>query len=165
VWVAIAAWVGVLVSSYGVYAQRKDALELVKVEIGLELDRKFDSAEMRRARKELAKALIGRKPVEEWRVLDFFESVDGYKDKGWIDNDILFDSFSYYIENYWPAIQSEVTKFRKEQNYDGFYAGFEQLNNDVLQQDAENQHKTVAHIIPSDREIQDFLHDEANLRP
>jgi hypothetical protein len=52
--------------------QREDARELLSIQIGVELDREWDSADMHRARRKLASQLLNKQSISEYRVFDFF---------------------------------------------------------------------------------------------
>jgi hypothetical protein len=41
-------------------------------------------------------------------VFTFFEEVGLYVSKGWIPQSVIWDTYSYYIENYWDMCSKEV---------------------------------------------------------
>ena len=171
---AVASWVAVGAAIWGVQAQREDARaqrqdarELLHAQIGAELDKQFDSTEMRKARKAFAKELLkhaGRLPNED-RVLSFFDKVGTYARLNRIDDETTYTAFSYYAERYWAAAKPGIDAFRKQENDPGYYGDFETLNSKMLQDDAEDRHRTVAEVTPSRREVDRFLREEADLNP
>lgn len=161
---AAASWVAIGFAWYGVKAQREDARELLQAQIAVELDKEYDSAEMRRARRLLASELLAKKSdVSDYRVFDFFEKVSLYQDTERVDDDTLYDAFSNSAVRYWLASREIVKGFRKEEGDDAYYAGFEELSDWMLEHEAEDRGKKVAEIIPSASEVESFLHDEAAL--
>src|SRR5262249_60286528 len=75
---AVASWVAIGLTWYGVKAQSQDARELLQTQIAVELHKKFDSAEMRCARRSLAAQLLAKNgDVSEYRIVDFFAQMTG----------------------------------------------------------------------------------------
>lgn len=145
-------------------AQRKDAKDLLAVQISVELDKQFDSVEMRRARRILADQLLHHKEVTETRVLDFFEKVGMYSRQGRLDEDTVYASYSYWVERYWPRLEKEyVDGLRKEQDGSNYYGEFEGLYTAMIASDAKESGRSVDAVKPSKREIERFLKEEATL--
>jgi len=160
---ALSSWALVAISVWAMLAQRKDARELLQAQISVELDKEFDSTEMRKARRQLAVDLINKKDPSDYRVLDFFEKLSSYYDDGRIDDETAYEAYSYYVERYWVATKSTVVDFRKQEHDDTFYTGFDELYNRILTQDAADRHKNRADAVPSEKQIADFLQDESTL--
>jgi hypothetical protein len=161
---AIASWVLNAISFWSILEQRSDARELLQSQIGAELDKEFDSAEIRRARRSLASQLLHKKDdVSDYRVLDFFEKVGAYASQRRIDEDTVYESFSYYLERYWLASQGPIREFRKAEHDGTYYTGFEDLYNSTLSYDAKRHHKARTQVAPSENEVKGFLEDEAAL--
>jgi hypothetical protein len=161
---AAASWVGVGITYHAIQAQHEDARQLLRTQIAVELDKEFDSAEMRRARRSLASQLLAKNgDVSEYRVFDFFEKVAAYWDDERIDDDTVYDAFSHYTVRYWLSSRDIVKTFRKTEGDDAYYAGFEDLADWMLKTEAEARHKKVAEVTPSASRIEGFLRDEAAL--
>ena len=143
--------------------QRNDAKALLAVQISVELDKQFDSKEMRGARRRLAKELLAHKDATEDRVMNFFDTLGMYTHKGWIDEDTVYSTYSYYVERYWAAQEQDIAKFRKAENDPGYFTDFEELDEEFLQRDANDARAMVNKIMPSEDEVHDFLEDEAQL--
>jgi hypothetical protein len=78
---AAATCTGVAIAAWGVWQLKADLSELLQATISMQLEQQFDSAEMRHARRELARELLKDKTeISETRVLDFFEKVGLYED-------------------------------------------------------------------------------------
>jgi hypothetical protein len=161
---AVASWAAIGIAWYGVKAQSQDARELLQTQIAVELDKQFDSAEMRRVRRSLAAQLLAKNGnVSEYRIFDFFEKIAGYRDHERIDNETLYNTFSFYTVRYWLASQDMVKRHREEAGDNTYYAGFERLSNWMLSYEANARNKKVADITPSAIEVESFLRDEAAL--
>lgn len=160
-----ASWVLVAITFLGIWFQKQDAREqreeakaLLEVQISSELENKFDSDGMRKARSRLASQLVKKKEITEFRVIDFFDSVAMYTHRHRLDREITYQHYSYWIKRYWPAIRPHIEAFRKEQKDPAYYDDLEELYRDML---AEDKKDGIA--APDDQEIQRFLQEEATL--
>jgi len=163
VWV-LASWVAIGMTLYAVNAQRQNARKLLQTQIAVELDKQFDSAEMRRARRSLAAQLLAKNgEVSDYRVFDFFEKIAAYDAEDRIDDETVYDEFSYYTVRYWLASQDTIKNYRKGESDDAYYHRFEELSGRMLSHEAEVHKKKVADITPSASKIESFLRDEAAL--
>jgi len=163
VWV-LASWVAIGMTLYAVNAQRQNARKLLQTQIAVELDKQFDSPEMRRARRSLATQLLAKNgEVSDYRVFDFFEKIAAYDAEDRIDDETVYDEFSYYTVRYWLASQDTIKSYRKEEGDDAYYHRFEELSGRMLSHEAEVHKKKVADITPSASKIESFLRDEAAL--
>jgi len=138
--------------------QSKDAKALLEVQISVELDKQFDSPEMRKARIRLSKQLLKNGEVTETRVQDFFDKIGMYERQGRIDQDTVYASFSYWIERYWPELETSIGEIRKLENDPGYYGEFEGLYKKILAVDAKD-----GLAAPSKKERKRFLSEEATL--
>ncbi|BBJ00089.1 hypothetical protein FGKAn22_17810 [Ferrigenium kumadai] len=161
---AIASWFGVATAIWSVWQLRVDLREVVNATISLELDKEFDSSEMRRARRELATELLeGKRDLSETRVLDFFEKVATYQRLNRVDVYTVDSSFSYFVERYWIASQGFIAEFRQKQNDRTYFEDFERLNADMLGREAKTKHREISQVTPSQSEVKRFLREEAVL--
>lgn len=161
---AIASWLGVAVAIWSVWQLRIDLREVVNATISVELDKEFDSSEMRQARRALATELLGgKRDLSETNVLDFFEKVAIYQRLNRIDVYTADSSFSYFVERYWIASQGFIENFRKQQNDNAFFEDFERLNTDILGREAKAKHRQISQVTPTQSEVERFLHEEAAL--
>lgn len=152
------------ITFWGIWSQKEDARTLLSAQISVEMDKQFDSPEMRRARRSLAaELLLGKKELTETRLLDFFDKVAMYTHQDLIDQDIAYSSYSYWVERYWPAVKSNISEFRKQENESGYYEDFEELNGEMLADDAKDSGKSVDQVTPSKSEIHRFLVEEKTL--
>ncbi|MHB1237515.1 MAG: DUF4760 domain-containing protein [Gallionella sp.] len=143
--------------------QSKDAKELLRVQVSIELDKEFDSLEMRRARRTLAAQLLNKTRITEDRVPDFFEKLGMYMYQDRIDEDTVYNDFSGMVEMYWPALKQFVIDSRREDQAPDEYTYFEKLYHKMIDRDVKESGKTVTNFEPSHQEINSFLHDEFTL--
>ncbi len=160
---AVAACVAAGVAIWAVRQQHEDARELLQAQISAELDKEFDSTEMRRARKLFASELIKnrRKLPAEDRVLGFFEKLGAYQRLGRIDGESTFSSFSDVGELYWAASADAIRGLREETKIKDYYSDFEALDNRLLKQESRERHQPQSKVVPTPAEVQDFLRDES----
>ena len=160
----LASWVGIGLTLYAINVQRQNARMLLQTQIAVELDKQFDSAQMRRARRALAAQLLAKNgEVSDYRVFDFFEKIAAYDAEDRIDDETVYDEFSYYTVRYWLASEDTIKSYRKEEGDDAYYHRFEELSRRILSHEAESHKKKVADVIPSASQIVSFLRDEAAL--
>ena len=162
--VAIGSCVASWMAWYSFKAQRDDAHQLLQAQIASELDREFDSKEMRRARRVLASELLTKSAnASDYRVFDFFDKIATYQHDQRIDGLTIYQAFSYYVVRYWLASRDTVKGFRQDQGDDTYHLGFEGLSDWMLSHEAGVRGRTVNDVAPSAREIDRFLHEEAAL--
>ena len=163
VWV-LASWVAIVMTWYAVHAQSQNARKLLQTQIAVELDKQFDSAEMRRVRRSLAAQLLAKNgEVSDYRVFDFFEKIAAYDAEGRIDDETVYGEFAYYTVRYWFASQDTIKSYRKEEGEDAYYQRFEELADRIVRHEAEGHKRKAADVIPSASQIERFLRDEAAL--
>jgi hypothetical protein len=146
--------------------QHNDARELLRVQISDELDKYFDSTEMRKARRREAGELLAGPPggdLREDRVVEFFEKVGMYLQQNRIDEDTVYQTFSYEILRYWLAHDLYVKRVRAESHDETIYDRFEALYLRMLSHDAQERHLSLDQARPSQQTVRDFLGDEKDL--
>lgn len=139
-------------------AQLDNAKTLLSAQISVEMDKQFDSTEMRQARRRLAAELLKKKEVTETRLFDFFDKVGMYSHQHLVDHNLVYQSYSYWLERYYPAIKASVDELRKLEHDPGYYQDAEELYNEMLVEDKKQGIPT-----PSKNEILRFLKEEAEL--
>ena len=78
--------------------QLREHRDALGAQLGLEMVKRFDSPDMRRARSGYAQELLKSKEVTEERVLDFFETLALYLHHGRMDEDTVYNGFSFWID-------------------------------------------------------------------
>jgi|KBSMisStaDraftv2_1062788.scaffolds.fasta_scaffold114039_2 hypothetical protein len=161
----LASWALNLITFWVAWGQHRDAKELLQVQISVELEKEFNSPEMRRARQRVATQALEKSELKEDRVLDFFDKVGMYVHQGRLDDDTAYESFAYWVERYWPVYQEFVRNFRSDEHDDTLYLSFEELYQLMLKEDAEDRGEPVARIRPAPHNIELFLRDEKEINP
>jgi len=157
----IGSWVMVGATIWSIWAQSKNAHKSLSVQIAFELDKQWDSSEMRRARQKLATLLLDKKPVSDYRVLDLFEKVGLYANQRDVDEYKVYSAFSDLTEYYWIAGQSAIKVAREETRGRDYYVDFESLYKKVLARQAKETGKPEGAVSPED--IRGFLTEEKTL--
>jgi hypothetical protein len=139
-------------------AQLDNAKTLLSAQISVEMDKQFDSIEMRQARRRLASELLNKKEVTETRLFDFFDKVGMYTHQHLVDHNLIYQSYSYWLERYYPAIKASVDELRAQEHDPGYYQDAEELYNEMLADDKKQGVPT-----PSKDEILRFLKEEVEL--
>jgi ferric iron reductase protein FhuF len=60
-------------------------------------------------------------------VFTFFEELGLYVKQGWIPRQVIWDTYSYYIENYWDMCSQEVVDRGRESNDSSIFEHFGKL--------------------------------------
>ncbi|MGB7581912.1 MAG: hypothetical protein WBL85_05635, partial [Sedimentisphaerales bacterium] len=91
---------------------RRGSLRQIGVQTWLVLEPRFDSKEMKLARKKLAKQLDPYDPTKHDQiteeVLELFESIGTAYNLGLLHKGLVISSFSYYANYWWEAAKSYV---------------------------------------------------------
>ena len=170
-WVAIGTWalVAVTLALVGVTwwlarGQLGVAKEQLTVEIYLELRKEFDGP-LITARKLLAQQLLENRPHYEINepVLNFFEDVGMLIRRGYLEREMIWDTFSYYTTNWWSACKDYIAEERSNKGDTTLFTDFGDLVEQIYKDEMEERHKTRAELEPSPNELQRFLHEEARL--
>jgi len=134
--------------------------EMTRLNLTMQLIDKYDSTPIRASRSELARQIIQRRNaitksdvgiymsgVEH--VMDILETIGALHQRGWLDNALVYNSFSDSAAHWWLALEDYITEHRKQtpEYYDKFQylAGYfirqenasGQLSNEVIQRELE----------------------------
>jgi hypothetical protein len=127
----------------------------------MEFDKRFSSEDMLRERQSLASSLMDERDPGSEDLLDFFESVGHYAKRGLLDQETLWNEFSYFVIRYWPLLKDFVRRERSAGDGDPeLYANFEWLNGMMLEREARRRRKRVDEFTPSKAELDRFLKEE-----
>jgi hypothetical protein len=100
----------------------KTSTDQIGVKTWLELERRFDSEEMKRARKQFAQQLrtygIPNHDKISETVLNFFESVGIAYKEGCLSKILAESSFSFYACRYWEAAKAYIDQEQKRHDED-----------------------------------------------
>ncbi len=65
--------------------------------------------------------------VKEGELLGFFEDIGWMLQKKLLNREVIWDSYSYYIEHYWLMLKAKVFSYREEENDYSWFENFEFL--------------------------------------
>ena len=106
---AIATTAMAIATFWLVCESRRTSFRQIGVQTWLELEQRFDSVEMKRARKKLAQQLKSYSPNKHDKmsetVLNFFESVGIAYKSGYLDKNLAGSSFSFHACRWWEAVK------------------------------------------------------------
>lgn len=159
--VALAVFTAVMVvlTWLSIKESREASYRQIGVQNWLEMEKRFDSSEMRRARQVLAQQFLSttqdHNKISE-SVMDFFEDVGTLYKRGMIDHDLTQSSFSFHACRWWEASKTYVDAEQKRHGEDGtLFVDFRDL--------AATMRMRGEKI--DDAELKRFLEDEARLVP
>jgi len=141
-----------------VFESRRASFRQIGVQTWLELEKRFDSQEMKKARKNLARHLKAYDPEKHDKisetVLNFFESVGIAHKEKYLDHKLADSSFSFHACRWWEAAKPYVDQERKRQDDDD--SMFEDFQNFAKLMRRPNEKIDDLHL-------QRFLDDEERL--
>ncbi len=94
-------------------------------------------------------------------ILSFFEDLGIFQKNKIVEIDLIWDKFSYYIENYWKYYESNVLEFRANSNDNTWYDNFERLYYDTLKLSRIKTNNKKYAI--SEEEFSKFIESESTL--
>ncbi len=138
---------------------RQGSLRQIRVQTWLVMEPRFDSKEMKLARKKLAKQLD---PYDQSKhdqiteeVLELFESIGTIYNLGLLDKKLAASSFSYYANYWWEAAKSYVDNERRMRgDDDSLFSEFEKFAGAMRKEDPKIDSKA----------LKDFLDNEKRLK-
>jgi|SRR5579871_4635995 len=103
----------------------------IQVNSWIEIEKRFDSPEMKQRRAALAAQLDpyvpGKVDDSKLDVLDLFDDVGALWKQGFIDEKLTRSSFSWYVNDWWAASKDYIADERKADGDSSEYAEFEYL--------------------------------------
>lgn len=161
-WATVAlavATTGMALATFWLVSESREAsFRQIRVQTWLELEKRFDSKEMKLARKTLARQLMAydssKHDTISETVLDFFDDAGSLYREGYLDKKLAESAFSFYACRWWEASKSYVDEEQKRHKDDPtLFEDFKKL--------AELMRQTGEKI--DDAELKRFLEDESRL--
>lgn len=138
-WIAVIIAFGALtVAIWQVRSQNEIGHEQLRVSFYLELRKQFDSEEFRRDRRYLAEQFLA-KYFQEGHiappsydeilepVMNFFEDMGALVRRGYLDEGLIKDTFSYFGSGWWNASEDYIMNERKTHDDTSLFSDFEVL--------------------------------------
>ena len=132
----------------------------IGVETWLDLEKRFDSKEMKNARFRLAAQLLESDPLKNSRsfdtdVLELFDSIGIAYRLGYLNKELAEASFSYYANRWWNAALPYIQQERQKSHDPSLFNGFEFFTAKTSRYD-----QTL-----SKEDVAEFLKDEYSSNP
>jgi DNA polymerase II large subunit len=145
-------------STKQIEAWHKTSSNQIAVKAWFELVRRFDSEEMKRARKKLAQQIktysVSKHDRVSETVLNFFEDVGTLYKEGYLDKKLASSTFSFHVCRWWEAARPYANQEQKRHGEDATI--FEDFKV------AAESMRLPGEVIDAE-EIQRFLEDEMKL--
>ena len=109
--IAVLTVVTAFVAIVAVWLQNRASRTLLAAQLAMEFDKRFSTEDMLRERQSLASSLMDQRDPDS-ELLDFFESVGHYAKRGLLDQETLWNDFSYFVIRYWPLLKDFVRRER-----------------------------------------------------
>ena len=142
---------------------RSDFRSDLKVRLQLVFTDRFDSDRMKDHRSRLAERLlaadVAHDTVQE-DVMNFFEDMALLLDHGYLDEDLLWNTFGFYAVRWGAACNDYILEERKRTSDPTVFDGFKDLVERFIKRDREEGLPE-----PTKTDINAFLQDERNLLP
>ena len=140
--------------------QLKHSRFALGVDLILKLEASFDSPDMKTARSLAAKALKdGGNTADVEPVLDFFETVGVLLRRRAIDQELAWDSFSYWVLRYAVLAREQIQFRRKDESDETYYQEFEFLVKRLTQTEIDRRRLKSPPFFPTEL-LASFLEEE-----
>ena len=132
----------------------------LKVRLQLMFGDRFDSERALAARKHLAEQFLAAAAPSEIKetVIDFFEDMGLFLRRGFLDEELVWDTFGFYAVRWWLACKTYVLEERKRTDDPTVFSDFENLVGTLRNRDVK-----AGLAEPTASEIHAFLRDESRL--
>ena len=118
---AVATMLTAIIAWAAIFSQRKQQLTSLQANILRDFILEFSNKEHMRETRELAsqfalQRLAGRTqneptPAAVFHLIDFFDNLAVYYNKGTLDREMAFSGLYYWISHYWATYKSDITAF------------------------------------------------------
>lgn len=168
---AISAVIGVIVSIIALIKQSNDTHLSLGIQLLRDLEKQFESEEMKQSRITLSTLFINREQgaiissetiTSSAAIADFFSTVGMLLKRNVLDLELTWAIFAYWLIHYWEILEKDINEFRKSQDASNYWSEFEYLYKKIAKYDAR---KSKIHQSKLEKtEIQRFLKEESQLK-
>jgi hypothetical protein len=122
---------------------------------------RFDSPQIVRHRATLARQLLDHASHDEIdeESLSFFEDLGLFYRRGFLDEELIWSTFGFYVVRWWMATYEYIKEERQRTSDHTIFSDFEKLTGAFRKLDADAPLPE-----PTTSELKAFLRDEANLQ-
>jgi len=163
---ALASWAIVFVTGYWIREQVRLGRKDLKVRLQTNYEEKFEGQTLISERKKLAEQLLEQAQHEEIQesVMNFFESVGLLLRKGYLDKEMVWSGFAFYVIRWWSASKDYIFEERRIQNNDTtIFEDFQYLVDEIYKIEIKKRGLSRAELEPSQNDITRFLNAEKKL--
>ncbi len=116
--VSATSLIAIVIALYTFWLQNKQAKIFLGVQILREWEHDFFSTDEMKRRRYIACDFMlnkntGDLPQEAWEILDTFDCIAIYVNKGIVQPDIAWDTFYYWLNGYWHLLNSRIHELRE----------------------------------------------------
>lgn len=155
-WLVLGTWALVCVTLWVAFQQSRSLRNDLKIRLQLQFGERFDR--LMRSRNELAervRAGATRDTLSE-DVMNFFEDLGMCLDRGYLDEELVWNTFGFYALRWWMACKDYVLQERRRHNDQTLFADFEGLGKKMRTRDVRAKLEE-----PTSADIEKFLLDES----
>lgn len=166
----IASFLGVIVAVAAFLQQTRDTHLSLGVQLLRELERDFDSKEMRKNRSALAKLYVKQKlgkPLpgssfgDHSELFDFFATIGLLLKRGVLDVEFVWTSFYYWVIRHWEISDQDIQAWRKQEEDPTYWEECEYLYQRLARYDAKRRGVPVQRQTPE--ELKRFIKEQSDL--
>ena len=157
-WLVLGTWALVGVTIWVARQQSKSLRDDLKVRLQLRFSERFDSRAFVSDRIALAKLFLdnaSHMDISE-SVLNFFEDLGLFSRRGYLDEELIWHAFGFYVVRWWAACKDYVLEERRRQNDETLFTDFEDLASRMRRRDIRAGLQE-----PSSEELGQFLEGES----
>ena len=149
--IALVTAIAALIVAIVTHGQLKHSRFALGVDLLLKLEAQFDQPEMKAARKSAAKALIPKLAAHEKLVsadlepvLDFFETLGLLVSQHAVDEELAWNSFSYWLLRYFDLAHDQIKARRTLESDWTYYENFERFAKRLAEVEATKRNLSYA---------------------
>jgi hypothetical protein len=155
-WLVLGTWALVGVTLWVAFQQSRILRDDLKVRLQLQFGERFDR--LMDSRNQLAERLRAgatRDTISE-DVMNFFEDLGMYLDHGYVDEELVWNTFSFYAVRWWLACKDYILQERRRHNDQTLFKDFENLAGKMRAREVRAKLEE-----PTAADIEKFLLDES----
>jgi hypothetical protein len=166
----IVAFLGLIVAFVAFLQQTRDTHLSLGVQLLRELEREFDSKEMRKNRSGLAKLYLKQKlgkPMpgssfgDHSELFDFFTTIGLLLKRGVLDVEFVWTSFYYWFVRHWEISEPDIQAWRKQEADPTYWEECDYLYQQLVRYDAKRRGIPVQRQGPE--ELMRFIKEQSDL--
>jgi hypothetical protein len=154
--IAVTLWIG--------SRQLANTRAATRIQLHLHFLERYEGDRLAKARSRVANTLLGGQfrlnPSDTETVLDHFETIGDFADRGLLDDHALYNDFSEAVRVYWHQLNNYVHGVRRERGDATFYIAFEKLAQQMAREEAKRRKLPESEVLLNEDRIKAFLDSE-----